>query len=173
MFMVPHRRHYDKAILVILSHFMHWKEKNHPINDTLPKALAAFDEYPVENFHSPLRARTKATDNAEQISLKAKEIDACKQDMQPFQAMFVPPKKFHFSRKSIAKLKIKAAEFLTMKFGVLHDNPGQAVLLPRVCRQNKETTKWQLRNLFGNVVVANRVLPMGYSSVTRSPNPTM
>ena len=54
--------------------------------------------------------------------------------------MFVPPKKFHFSRKSIAKLKVKAAEFLTMKFGVLYDNPGQAVLLPRVSRQNKETT---------------------------------
>ena len=173
MFMVFHRRHYDKAILVILSHFMYWKEKSHPINNTLHTALAAFDEYPVENFHSLLRARTNATDNAEQVSLKAKEIDACKQDMQPFQAMFVPPKKFHFSRKSIAKLKVKAAEFLTTKFGVLHDNPGQAVLLPRVCRQNKETTKWQLPNLFGNMVVTNRVLPMGYSSVTRSPNPTM
>ena len=72
-FMVFHRRHYDKAILVILSHLMYWKEKNHPMNNTLHQALAAFDEYPVENFHSLLRASwTNATDNAEQISLKAK-----------------------------------------------------------------------------------------------------
>ena len=71
-----------------------------------------------------------------------------------------------------ANLKVKAAEFLTMKFGVLHDNPGQAVLLPRFSRQNKETTKWQLPNIFGNMVVTNQVLQMSYSSVTSSPNPT-
>ena len=101
MFMVFYQQHYDKGILVILSHFMYWKEKNHPMNNTLHQALAAFDEYPTENFHSLLQARTNATDNAEQISLKAKEIDACKQDMQSFQALFVLPKKSYFSRKSM------------------------------------------------------------------------
>ncbi len=173
MFMVFHRRHYDKAMLVVLSHFMYWQENNHPIYQTLHQALAAFDEYPVENFHSLLRARTSASDNAEQISLKAKEIDACKQEMQSFQSMFVPPRKFHFSQKSVSNLKVKAAEFLTKKFGVLHDNPGQAVLLPRVRGQNKETTKWQLPNLFGSMVVTNRVLPLGFSSMETPPNPTM
>ncbi len=173
MFMVFHRRHYDKAMLVVLSHFMYWQENNHPIYQTLHQALAAFDEYPVENFYSLLRARTSASDNAEQISLKAKEIDACKQEMQSFQSMFVPPRKFHFSQKSVSNLKVKAAEFLTKKFGVLHDNPGQAVLLPRVRGQNKETTKWQLPNLFGSMVVTNRVLPLGFSSMETPPNPTM
>ncbi|CAB4030684.1 Hypothetical predicted protein, partial [Paramuricea clavata] len=43
---------------------------------SLRQALVAFDEYPVENFHSVLQAKTNATDNAKQISLKAKEIDA-------------------------------------------------------------------------------------------------
>lgn len=173
MFMVFHRRHYDKAMLVVLSHFMYWQENSHPMYHTLHQALAAFDEYPVENFHSLLRARTNATDSAEQISLKAKEIDCCKQEMQSFQSMFVPPKKFHFSQKSISNLKVKAAEFLTKKFEVLHDNPGQAVLLPRVRGQNKETTKWQLPNLFGSMIVTNRVLPLGFSSLDRPPNPTM
>ena len=49
---------------------------------TLRQALVAFDEYPVENFHSVLQARTNATDNANRISLKAKEIDTCKHEMQ-------------------------------------------------------------------------------------------
>ena len=173
MFMVFQRRHYDKALLVVLSTFTYWQENNHPMYHTLRQALVAFDEYPVENFHSVLRARTNATDNAEQISLKAKEIDACKQELHSFKSMFVPPKKFNFSRKTITKLKVKAAEFLTDKFGVLHNNPGQAVLLPRVRGQKKNTTKWQLPNLFGNTVVTQRVLPLGFTSIERPPNPAM
>lgn len=169
MFMVFHRRHYDKAILVVLSHFMYWQENNHPMYHTLYQALTAFDEYPVENFHSLLRARTNSTDNAEKISLKAKEIDTCKHEMQSFQSTFVPSKKFHFSRKSISNLKVKAAEFLTMKFEVLRNQPGQAMLLPRVRGQNKETTKWRLPNLFGSMVITNKLLPLGYSSVEKTP----
>ena len=171
MFMVFHRRHYDKALLIILSAFTYWQEKNHPMYHTLRQALVAFDEYPVENFHSVLRARTNATDNADQISLKAKEIDTCKHEMHSFKSMFVPPKKFNFSRKTIEKLKFKAAQFLTKKFGELHTNPGQAVLLPRVRGQSKEMTKWTLPNLFGNKVVTNRVLPLGFTSIQQPPNP--
>jgi hypothetical protein len=173
MFMVFHRRHYDKALLVILSAFMYWEKNNHPMYNVLRQALVAFDEYPVENFHSVLRGRTNATDDASQISLKAKEIDACKQELHSFKSMVVPPKKFNFSRKTINKLKVKAAEFLTEKFGVLHNNPGQAVLLPRVRGQSKEISKWQLPNLFGDKVVTNRVLPLGFTSLERSPNPEM
>ena len=128
MFMVFHRRHYDKALLVILSAFMYWEKNNHPMYNVLRQALVAFDEYPVENFHSVLRGRTNATDDGSQISLKAKEIDACKQELHSFKSMVVPPKKFNFSRKTINKLKVKEAEFLTEKFGVLHNNPGQGCL---------------------------------------------
>ena len=53
-------------------------------------------------------------------------------EMHSFNSQFVPPKKFNFSSKTIDKLKVKAAEFLTEKFGVLHNNPGQAVSLPRI-----------------------------------------
>ena len=57
--------------------------------------------------------------------------------------------------RSVSNMKVKATEFLTKKFGVLHDDPGQAVLLPRVCGQNYQTTKWQLPNLFASMVVTN------------------
>ena len=82
MVMVFHQRHYDKALFVVLSHFKYWQENKHPMYNTLCQALAAFDEYPVENFHSLLQARTNATDNADQITLKAKKIDTCKQVCQ-------------------------------------------------------------------------------------------
>ncbi len=71
------------------------------------------------------------------------------------QSMMVAPRKFYLGQKSISNVNVKAAEFLTKKFGVLHDDPGQAVLLPRVCGQNYQTTKWQLPNLFASMVVTN------------------
>lgn len=171
MCMVFRRRHYDKALLVVLSAFMYWQETNHPMFHTLSNALVAFDEYPIENFHSVLRARTNSTDNADQVSRKAKEIDVCKHEMHMFKSNFVPPRKLDFSRKSISKLKVKAAEFLTKKFELLHNNPSQAVLIPRVRGQRKDITKWKLPNLFGNKIVTSKVLPLGFSSVESPPNP--
>ena len=114
--MVFRRCQYDKASLVALSTFMYWKENDHPMYRTLLETLVAFDEYPVENFHSILRSSTNMTDTAGQINLKAKEIDTCKHELHSFKTAFVPPKKFNFSRKGINKLKLKAAEFLTQKF---------------------------------------------------------
>ena len=63
MFMVFRRRHYDKALLVALSIIKYWKDHSHPLFQTMSSALVAFDEYPVENFHSLLRERTRETDN--------------------------------------------------------------------------------------------------------------
>lgn len=171
MLMVFHRRHYDKASLIILSTLKYWHENNHPMHQIIKDFLVAFDEYPVENFHSVLRARTKPTDTADTIREKAKEIDACKQEMHKFQSSFVPPKKFSFSRKKINKLKSKAAEFLVNKVEAIHLNPGSASQLPRQARQKKDLTKWRLPNLFGGEIVTNRILPLGFSSVENSPNP--
>ncbi len=102
--------------------------------ETVRQHLAAFDEYPVENFHSVLRRRTKETDTADEIASKAKEIDACKHELHSFQSTFVPPRKFNFSSKRINKLKAKAAQFLTIKFESLFTHPNQAVQQPRVKR---------------------------------------
>ena len=84
-----------------------------------------------------LRARTKETNTAEQICEKAKEIDACKKDMQEFQSSFVPLRKFNFSRKGIVNLKTRAAEFLVRKFGAIHSHPGMASQQPWQQRQAK------------------------------------
>ena len=171
MMMIFHRRHYDKALLIVLSTFKYWQENTHPVHDIIQQFLVALDEYPVENFHSVLRARTSVSDTAEQIREKAKEIDACKKEMHEFQSSFVPPRKFNFSRKRIHNLKTRAAEFLVNKFETIHSHPGRATQQPRQPRQRKDLSKWLLPNLFGNQVVTNRVLPLGFSSVEKSPNP--
>jgi hypothetical protein len=75
------RRHYNKALLVTLSLFQHWQENTHSMFEIVRQYIVAFDEYPIENFHSVLRARTKETDSADQIAFKAKEIDACKHEL--------------------------------------------------------------------------------------------
>lgn len=171
MFMVFKRRHYDKALLVAISIIQYWKDHSHPLFQTMSSALVAFDEYPVENFHSLLRARTRETDTGEQLNLKAKEIDACKHELHLFKSMFVPPRKFSFCQKKITSLKIKAAKFLTTKFESILAHPEAAKPLPRAARQRKNVSKWILPNLFGDEPVTNIVLPLGYTSVDNPPNP--
>ena len=89
MCVVFRRCHYNKALLALLSTFLHLEENDHALCDTLRKHLVAFDEYPVENFHSLLRRRTKDTDSANVIASKAKEIDTCKPELCSFQSAFV------------------------------------------------------------------------------------
>ena len=138
MTMIFHRRHYDKALLIVLSIFKYWQENTHPMHEIIQQFLVALDEYPVENFHSVLRARTSVSDTAEQIREKAKEIDACKNEMLEFQSSFVPRKKFNFSRKRINNLKTTAAEFLVSKFETIHSHPGRATQQPWQPRQRKD-----------------------------------
>ena len=172
--MVFRRRHYDKALLVLLSTFMHWQEKDHPMYHTLRQTgciwWVSCQKLP---FLVKSYCRTTESDGAEQISLKAKEIDACKHELHSFKSMVVPPNKFNFSSKTIDNLTVKAAEFITEKVEVLHKNPGQAVLQPRVKGQNKQVTKWKLPNLFGNKFFSNTILPLGYTSVGSPLNPEM
>ena len=92
--------------------------------------------------------------------------------MQSFRSLFVSPRKFNFSRESIDILKARAAEFLVGKFKAIHSQPGRACQLPRQPRHKKDLTKWLLPNFFGNQVITNKVLPLGFSSVERSPNPS-
>ena len=77
MFVVLQRRHYNKALLIMLSTFLHLQENTSTMFETLRQNLVAFDKYAGENFHSILRKRTKETGTAEEISFKAREIDAC------------------------------------------------------------------------------------------------
>ncbi len=131
----------------------------------------ALDEYPVENFHSILRARTNETDSAEQIAFKAKEIDACKHELHSFKSVSVSPKRFNYGAKTINVLKVKAAKFLT-SHEYINNHPNMATQQPRVKRQPKHLTKSSLPNLFGQKIVNNRVLPLGFTSVQQASNPT-
>ena len=42
-------------MLIFLSDVLYWKDINHPIIEKLYHNLNAFDDYPVENFHSLIR----------------------------------------------------------------------------------------------------------------------
>ena len=57
MYYTFNRRHYDKAPLVWLANTSYWQHTQHPIFTLLLNSLYTTDEYPVENFHSLLRAR--------------------------------------------------------------------------------------------------------------------
>ncbi len=133
-------------------------------------SLAAFDEYPVENFHSILRARTSATDTGDQIHDKAREIDACKHELHEFKSWFVPARNYSFSPARIKALKVKAAKFLVDKFALLQKNEKMGQGIPRSSGQHKDLSKWVLPNLFGNSVVTNKVLPLGYNDPMTKPS---
>ena len=127
MTMVFQRRHNDKALLVLISMFRCWKEQGHPFHEILASCLVAFDEYPVENFHSFLRARTTEGNTGEQIALQAKEIEACKHELQNFTSWLLPNIKFNFCTKSINILKVNAARFKKkIKFQAILNNPDTA-----------------------------------------------
>ena len=100
MFVIFRRRHYNKALLITLSTIIYWQENGTSMFETIHQHLPSFDEYPVENFHSVLRKQTKETDTADEISHKAKEIDACKHELHSFQSAFVPPEKVQLQPKA-------------------------------------------------------------------------
>ena len=139
--------HHDKAMLlfmlVVLAHFIYWQESNHAMYHTPHQALAAFNEHPIENVHLLCGHGLRGRLHAS------------------------------VSRDSAFGSECCHAIVSTQILEVLLDNPCQAVLLSRVHGQNKETRKWKLANLFGSMVVTNRVLPLGFSSLGRPPNPTM
>ena len=172
MFLVFRRRHYDKAPLIALSNLEYWKSINHPVVEALFSSLCCFDEYPVENFHSVLRSQTKIHDNAERITLAAREIDGRKHDLSDFQAAFVPKRRQFFSHSSIKALKMKAAEFLTHKFHEIASNPNSASLVRKSKKHDQRVTKWVLPHVFGNEkTVTNDKLPLGFLSYETSPQP--
>ena len=72
LYVVFRRRHYNKALLIMLSTFLLWQGNAPSMFETIRKHLAAFDEYPVENFPSVLRRRIKETDAADEIAAKGK-----------------------------------------------------------------------------------------------------
>ena len=84
------RRHYEEAPVVWISQIAYWKATSHPLHTTMADNPHILDDYPVEKFHSLLRARTNDWDTPKEIQRKARLIDANNQDLQQFATHFVP-----------------------------------------------------------------------------------
>ena len=48
--MTFHRRHYDKALLIVVSTLKYWQENTQPMHEVIQQFLVALHKYPVENF---------------------------------------------------------------------------------------------------------------------------
>lgn len=163
MMMKFERRHYDKALLVAVSMHQNLKEGSHPMYDRMTKALNAFDEYPVENYHSRLRARTRNCDAANQVQLKARELDACKHELDSFKIWCEPKRNFSYSPRKIQFLKRKASEWLVSKFQKILQYPNLAVRMQETKGKKKRAVeKWKLPTLFGDEPQKCNVLPVGF-----------
>lgn len=72
--------------------------------------LNAFYEYPVENFHSILRAQSSEGDSGEMLFKKAKAVDRNKDASMSFSSTFITPKKYTFKRGKLEQLKFSASK---------------------------------------------------------------
>ena len=100
MFLCLKQRHYNKAPLVWLSNLSHWKNKYSQLFEQFTTWPTIFDEYPVENTHSIIRAQTQPCDTAETLRQRAKRIFRSKSKQVHFRSNFTPPKQFSFSQNS-------------------------------------------------------------------------
>lgn len=172
MFFCFKRHHYDKAPLIWLSNFLYWKSIDHPLFYTITQSLNAFDEYPVENFHSILRAQTSHSDNGELLRQKARALDSNKATSGNFSSVYAVPKRYAFSRGRLDELKLSAAKFICSILHGIKEHPNSAQEVPRPKRKPKSMTYWKLPNLYGEeTVVASKILPLGFQFQGKEPNP--
>ena len=162
MYFTFKRKHYDKSPLVWLANTAYWEHTKHPLHTTLRNHLYICDEYPVENFHSLLRARTNDWDTPQQIQGKARWINRNKHALQHFSTWFVPPKSETMTVNQLRQLKLETAKYLLQKIADICANPGAGTELPRLPRQRRNTTRWRLPNIFGETTVKNVLLPLGF-----------
>ncbi len=161
MFVCLKRCHYNKAPLVWLSCTNHWA-KNYPeLYNHFCTWPTIFDEYPVENTHSILRAQTKPSDTAEKLTNRAKSIFESKERQANFRSIFTPPKQFSFSQQQLQFLKAKCAQFLTNILSLIHSKPGSASMT-----KEKKTRYVCLPDVFGIIKMKYIVLPLGFNSTT-------
>ena len=172
LFFCYRRHHYNKAPLVWLSNFLFWKHENHPLFHALMEHLNAFDEYPVENFHSHLRAQTRECDNAEILRQKARAMDEMKGVTSSFTSTFSVPRKYSFKQSKLEELKVSAAQFICSQLANIKDNLGCATIVERPNRRKKDMTYWKLPHLYGDeTVVGSKVLPLGFQFPGDEPDP--
>ena len=171
MFFCFKRHHYNKAPLVWLSNLLYWKSKDHPLFHTLMTHLNAFDEYPVENFHSTLRAQTSHSDSGDLLHQKARALDSNKATSTNFCSVFSVPKKYTFSRSGLEELKLDAARFICEILRNIKDSPNTAHQVPRSKGRAKNVKYWKLPHLYGeDTIVPSKILPLGFQFENKEPN---
>ena len=159
MFLCLKRRHYNKAPLVWLSNTSHWKSKCNELYEQFSTWPVIFDEYPVENTHSVIRAQTQPSDTADKLQQRAKSIFQSKTKQANFRSNFTPPKQFSFSQQQLKYLKVRCAEFLTNIFIVINEHIGCASTFIR-----RKTRYVHLPHIFGQAEVKSTALPLGFSA---------
>jgi len=162
MFTCLRRRHYNKAPLVWISMCSYWGKHSPQLFDLLRNYLAIFDEYPVENVHSILRAQTNPSDTAEELRRKAKSIFHSKDRQSNFRSFFTSPKQFSFSQSQLRFLKMKCAQILTSIIQKIIRSPGQSFMTTNTRSQQRSSCT--LPTMFPNTSTKTTVLPLGYQT---------
>jgi len=101
----------------------HWGMHHPGLYQMVQSNLALFDEYPVENAHGIIRAKTNDSDTAEQLIQKAKASFQAKQAQTNFREHFPPTKHLLVSQNSLAGLKAKCAKILADTFAKNSQTP--------------------------------------------------
>jgi hypothetical protein len=157
------RRNYNKAPLLFLSDVWYWENIRHPILDTLKTHLVAFNDYPVENYHSLIRRQTRETDDDVQLSKAAHIINHLRHE-NIFQNSFAAKKKYPYSKKDLTGLTNKASCFLLELFSNVKNNSGKSKWQEVKIEKNKKNHKLSCHLAALDMVVDERHLPMAFSS---------
>ena len=131
MFTCLQRCHYNKVPLVWINMCLHWGNYSLHLYQLLQNYITVFDEYPVENTHSILRAQTKPSDTADELCRKAKAIFQSKEKQSNFKSFFTSPEQFSFSHNQLQFLKVKCAKVLTDMVKKKLHRPQERVLFLR------------------------------------------
>ena len=123
------------------------------------------DEYPVEHFHGQLRGETNEWDSAEAIRRKALWLNQSTGQLHNFYTWFLPPPRANYTHRQLRRLKVSAAMFILNKIEQICTHPFAGQEQPRMPRQRRSESRWVLPALYGQTVVKNPLLPVGYQFV--------
>jgi hypothetical protein len=160
------RKNYDKIMLAFLSDIQYWSKIDHPILSTLKTYLNAFDEYPVENFHSLVRRQTNAKVlTPEWLRRDGIFIDHQRHD-NDFTQIFRIKKSYPYSKQNIDVMAKSAAIFLLRFFDNISKNIGKFT----VKKEGKRIKKpyWYFPGIPKGF--SKGALPLGYHTI-RPPRP--
>ena len=156
------RKNYNKIMLIFLSDVLYWKDINHPIIEKLYHNLNAFDDYPVENFHSLIRRnitiKITAPDTLRRYGIT---IDYEKNDNQ-FIRTLISEKSYLSTKPILEDLSKKSAIFLLEFFKSIVDKQDNFRIIENPKSYNKSVV-W-LPPLKKELPIC--VLPSGFHTKT-------